>query len=107
MTARENETVIIANVALDADSFRSCEDFRSSQSSPSLLQVRCIDLTGWLPSDLFMIEAERDPQHNGKLGNLGFGTCAFNYVVWTKPVVFLAAVQANAKGVLMIDTDVL
>jgi len=123
--AHVNRTVVeekvnlpVVNVALDAVGMKGCEatQKRIAATSPgsgfmSRLRrklsgkrqqpttvLKCLSLEGFLPSELSPTDQAA--------GVRGTGTCRYNIIIWTKPHILKAALQASSHGVLMIDTDV-
>lgn len=96
MSATFEQKTVVANVALDTLGFEGCSRAKLEFQN-SLLQVLCIDLGGWLPQ-VFFSTGSGDAE--------GYGSCAYNVIIWTKPHILNSAMLANPFGVLMIDTDV-
>lgn len=99
VSTADKTPLVVVNAALDTSGHDACLGLRSDGIVKGAhLEVRCVDLAGWLPDECFV-----DDRKNG---TNGFGSCAYSFIVWTKPVILLAAVEASEKGVLMMDTDV-
>jgi len=129
--AHVNRTVVeekvslpVVNVALDALGMRGCEatqkrlaatspgaggsglvsrlkrrlSRKQQQPVPGVPVLKCLSLEGFLPSELSPTDQVA--------GVVGTGTCRYNIIIWTKPHILKAALQASSHGVLMIDTDV-
>lgn len=87
----------VVNVALDQGAMDGCENFRNSLPD-GRFTLSCVSLAGWLPPSLFSA-------HQGVEDRIG--SCESNLVLWTKPVILKAAVEASTHPVLLVDTDVI
>lgn len=99
VAADEHTTISVVSVSLDAKGFDAC---RGMVAGLKGVAVECLDLSGWLPEEFFTTAAQKDNEKGGA----SVGSCAYNFIIWTKPVILRAALRATAHGVLMIDTDV-
>jgi len=105
MSLRDDAVVTVVNAALDEPGHDECEADRrvlAERAPASKLQVVCINLASWLPRPFF--SADPTPYDTGYVR---FGDCFYSFLVWTKPVVYHAAVDAAKEGVMMVDTDVI
>merc|ERR1719188_196991 len=71
-----------------------CKNFQQSLGVDDALRLTCISLAAWLPDEYFASDAR-------------IGSCEYNMVLWTKPHILKAAVQASNYPVVLIDTDVI
>lgn len=94
ISEKDNTPMTIVSVQLDHNGTVECERSRDRFQTDKL-DIRCIDLGGWLPDPFF-----------GKRVHSGSGSCVYNMLIWTKPEIFLSAVKASQHDVIMIDTDV-
>uniref|UniRef100_A0A7S4PS05 Nucleotide-diphospho-sugar transferase domain-containing protein n=2 Tax=Alexandrium monilatum TaxID=311494 RepID=A0A7S4PS05_9DINO len=90
--------VPIVHVALDSVAHQACVDDIRPRAETCLA---CIDLSRWLPLNV----SNYGPAAT-RLDSIGFGTCAYRLIAWTKPVLLKIAVSATRHRFLMIDTDV-
>jgi len=101
LTCGSSDHIVAVNVGLDKKSYDECQAVAKGIVQPSNVgskgkfELRCIDLSGWLPKELFLESAAQA------------WSCAYNMVLWTKPHIIQAAVEAAEQPVMMIDTDVI
>jgi len=84
----------LVNVALDKGGMTGCGNLKRSMEDGSAVRLTCLSLAGWLPDSYFN-------------GNSHMGGCDYNMILWTKPNILKAAVEASDHAVLMIDVDVI
>jgi len=101
LTCGTSDHIVAVNVGLDKASYNECQAVAKGIVQPSNVgskgkfELRCIDISGWLPKELFAESAAQA------------WSCAYNMVLWTKPHIIQAAVEAAEQPVMMIDTDVI
>lgn len=104
LSCASSDRIVVVNAALDKESFQECNSLDIVQptnvvpGTKSSFTLRCIDLSGWLPQKIL--------QHSDQ-PNFQPWSCAYNMLLWTKPQIALAAVEAANHPVMMIDTDVI
>jgi len=101
LTCGSSDHIVAVNVGLDKASYEECQAVAKGVVQPTNVgskgkfELRCIDLSGWLPKELFDQSAAQA------------WSCAYNMLLWTKPHIIVAAVEASPQPVMMIDTDVI
>jgi len=106
LTCASSDRIVVVNAALDKESYQECKGLESGIVQPtnvvpwtaSSFTLRCIDLSGWLPQQLFEHSDQKFFQP---------WSCAYNMLLWTRPHIAAAAVEAATQPVMMIDTDVI
>eukprot|EP00413_Alexandrium_margalefii_P023308 CAMPEP_0204563304 /NCGR_PEP_ID=MMETSP0661-20131031/34235_1 /ASSEMBLY_ACC=CAM_ASM_000606 /TAXON_ID=109239 /ORGANISM="Alexandrium margalefi, Strain AMGDE01CS-322" /LENGTH=360 /DNA_ID=CAMNT_0051570851 /DNA_START=49 /DNA_END=1127 /DNA_ORIENTATION=- len=88
----------IVHVALDSLAHRSCTE----HFQPRSRSLACVDLSSWLPIDV----SSYGPT-TSLSDNVGFGTCAYRLIAWTKPLLLKVALSATPQRIFLIDTDVI
>jgi hypothetical protein len=94
VTAGDGVHSTVVAVELDDDGYERCTE-AALHYSHARLDIRCVSLAGWLPGEFF-----------GSGVNAGPWTCVYNMIIWTKPEIFLTAVNASDHNIMLIDTDV-
>jgi len=95
VTKVDDVSSTVVAIQLDGDGMVQCE-WAAEHYATERLDIRCISLAGWLPSEFF-----------GAGINSGPSTCVYNMIIWSKPDIFLTATKASDHDVLLIDTDVM
>lgn len=106
LTCTGPDRIVVVNAALDKESYQECKGLESGIVQPtnvvpwtaSSFALHCIDLSGWLPQQLFEHSDQKFFQP---------WSCAYNMLLWTRPHIAAAAVEAATQPVMMIDTDVI